>query len=464
MSELSLPDELRTIFLFEECTEDQIQWVATNAEAVRIPAGTLLFSEAAVPDAFWVLLEGELEFSGRSEGHEIIFDRSTRPGVWGGWLPHFETTPVALRVRTTRDSRLLRIPKEAMRVVMANGFPTTHLLAGIMSGTRTFEGAMLQHEKLAALGRLSAGLAHELNNPAAAAKRAASDLRAAIHTRDERGVGLIRTLDGEQMRQNVEFVHEIGHRDPIRLDPLARSELEDKVIAWLEQYSVDDADYLGPALIEASVTLDDLESLRTRIPAETLPDVIFWLEAATSADELARVIETSVGRISEIVAAVKEYTFMDREGQQEVDLHQGLDSTLLMLRHQLKTGIEVTRDYDESLPKVPVYGSELNQVWTNLIENAIQAMNGRGHLQVRTRRDLECGLVEIEDDGPGIPAEIKTKIFEPFFTTKGVGVGSGLGLDIVRRIVWHHNGDIRVDSRPGRTCFHVRLPLSAQPN
>ena len=151
-----------------------------------------------------------------------------------------------------------------MRVVMANGFPTTHLLAGIMSGTRTFEGAMLQHEKLAALGRLSAGLAHELNNPAAAAKRAASDLRTAIHTRDERGVGLIRTLDGEQMRQNVEFVHEIGHRDPIRLDPLARSELEDKVIAWLEQYGVDDADYLGPALIEASVTLDDLESLRAR--------------------------------------------------------------------------------------------------------------------------------------------------------------------------------------------------------
>jgi signal transduction histidine kinase len=349
-----------------------------------------------------------------------------------------------------------------MRYVMDHGFPlTNHLLSGIMTGVRTFEGTVVQQEKLAALGRLSAGLAHELNNPAAAAKRAASDLRTALRTRDRHAISLIRLLSEDVVGQNLRLVQEVGQREPVRLDPIARGELEDSVIDWLIEHGVEDGYDLGAALVDASVTIADLEALSERVPAEELPDAVSWLEAATTADELSRVIELSVDRISELVTAIKEYTFMDRDGQQEVDLHQGLDNTLLMLHHELKTGIEVIREYDESLPKVCAYGSELNQVWTNLIANAAQAMEGKGELRIRTSRDGDRVKVEIVDNGPGIPDEIKDRIFEPFFTTKGVGMGSGLGLDIVRRIVWHNGGDVRVQSEPGETRFYVKLPVAS---
>ncbi|MEA2585698.1 MAG: hypothetical protein QOF33_3783 [Thermomicrobiales bacterium] len=460
MTHDTLVAELKATFLFEDCTDEQVRWVADHADVVLMDAGASLFTEAAIADAFWVLLDGELQLSKRIDGREIVFERAAQPGTWAGWLPQFEINPAPMRARVVRDSRLLRVPKESMRYVMANGFPlTNHLLSGIMSGFRTFEGTVLQQQKLAALGRLSAGLAHELNNPAAAAKRAASDLREALRTRDERALCLIRALDEEQVRQNLLLVQEVGQREPDRLDPIARGEREDEVIAWLTEHGIEDGYQLGASLVDASVTIEDLAALRARIPAETLGDAVPWLEAATTADELSRVIETSVGRISALVTAIKEYTFMDRDGQQEVDLHQGLDNTLLIMHHKLKAGVEVLRDYDPTLPKVCAYGSDLNQLWTNLIDNAVQAMGGKGQLRVHTGRDGEQVVVEIGDNGPGIPDAIKHRIFEPFFTTKGVGVGSGLGLDIARRIVWHHGGDIRVESHPGDTRFQVRLPV-----
>lgn len=463
MTDEALVAELQATFLFEECTDEQVRWVADHAEVVVRHAGELLFSETAVPDAFWVLLDGELEYSRNVGGREIVLQRGTRPGTWGGWLPVFDTTPTPLRVRVLRESRLLRLPQESMRYVMGHGFPlTNHLLSGIMSGMRTFEGTIVQQEKLAALGRLSAGLAHELNNPAAAAKRAASDLRTALRTRDQRALSLIKVLSEEQVGQNLRLVQEVGEREPERLDPIARGDREDELIDWLEQHEVENAYEVGAALVDASVTIADLEALHDRVSAEVLPDAVAWLEAATTADELSRVIEASVERISALVTAIKEYTFMDRDGQQEVDLHQGLDNTLLILHHQLKTGIEVIREYDPTLPKVCAYGSELNQVWTNLIDNAAQAMAGKGRLLIRTHREGDRVAIEVVDDGPGIPEEIKDRIFEPFFTTKGVGIGSGLGLDIVRRIVWRHGGDVRVQSRPGETRFCVHLPLPSK--
>ena len=371
-------------------------------------------------------------------------------------------TPTPMRARVTRDSRLLRLSKESMRYVLDHGFPLiNHLLSGIMTGVRTFEGTVLQQQKLAALGRLSAGLAHELNNPAAAAKRAASDLRTALRMRDRHAISLIRVLSEDVVLDNLRMVQEVGKRDPVRLDPIARGELEDGVVDWLIEHGVEDGYDLGAALVDASVTIADLEALSDRVPANVLPDAVAWLEAATTADELSRVIEMSVERISELVKAIKEYTFMDRDGQQEVDLHQGLDNTLLMMHHELKTGIEVVREYDETMPKVCAYGSELNQVWTNLIANAAQAMDGKGQLRIRTSHGNDRVQVEIIDNGPGVPDEIEDRIFEPFFTTKGVGVGSGLGLDIVRRIVWRNGGDVRVVSQPGETRFCVKLPVSS---
>jgi signal transduction histidine kinase len=407
-----------------------------------------------------VLLEGEMQFMRTVDGREIVLDSTTRPGSWGGWLPQFEITPVALGARITSDSRLLRMPIDSIRYALNNGFPLTHhVLAGFMSGVRMFASVAVQQEKLAALGRFSAGLAHELNNPASAARRATNDLREALRNRDQSGILLVDYIDVGHFRQMLRLVQEVGHREAVRLDPLERSDREEAMGAWLEQQGVDDGYQLGAALVDVGVTIADLDAIRTQLPAAAFPAVIHWLEAATTADGLARLIESSVGRISALVSAIKQYTFMDHDGQQEVDLHQGIDNTLLILHHELKNGVEVIRDYDPSLPKVMTYGSELNQVWTNLIDNAVQAMDKDGRLMIRTCRDGDRALVEIGDDGPGIPEEILPRIFEPFFTTKSVGVGTGLGLDIVRRIVWRHGGDIRVESVPGDTRFQVRLPF-----
>jgi signal transduction histidine kinase len=460
MIDTALVAELKATFFFEECSDEQLRWIVDHSEVVSLESGTTLFTEAVLPDAFWVLLDGELQLSKSVDGREIVLERAARPGTWAGWLPYTETNPTHLRGRITRDSRLLRLPAESMRYVIANGFPlTNHLLSGIVSGMQAFEGTVVQQQKLAALGRLSAGLAHELNNPAAAARRAASDLREALHTRDERGLAMSRLLTVEQFKHVLLLLNEVGQREAIRLDPLAAVEHEEAMGAWLEKHGIEDGYQLGASLADVSVTIDDLESMRERVSADALPDVISWLEAATTADGLARVVETSVGRISALVTAIKEYTFMDQDGQQEVDVHQGLDNTLLILNHELKSGVEVVRSYDRTLPKICVFGSELNQVWTNLIDNAVYAMDGKGRLRVRTGRDGERVMVEIGDSGPGIPDAIKSRIFEPFYTTKGVGTGTGLGLDIARRIVWHHGGDIRVESAPGDTRFQVRLPV-----
>jgi signal transduction histidine kinase len=316
-------------------------------------------------------------------------------------------------------------------------------------------------ERLAALGTMAAGLAHELNNPAAAARRAAEDLREAIRTRDYRALAVIDLIDADQFRLMVRLSREVSEREPLRLEPLERSDREEELIAWLDERNVPDGYLIGPALLDSSVTIADLEKLETAMSAEAFPIAVAWLEAASSAEGLSRLIETSVGRITTLVKAIKQYTFMDRDGQQEVDLHEGLDNTLVILHHILKNVVEVITDYDASLPKVTSYGSELNQVWTNLIDNAVHAMNGKGTIRIRTARDGDRALVEIRDDGPGISEANLPRIFEPFFTTKEIGVGSGLGLDIVRRIVWRHDGDIRVESKPGDTRFQVRLPVKA---
>ena len=269
MMDEALVAELKATFLFEACTDEQVRWVAEHAEVVTRPAGDFLFTDAATPDAFWVLLDGELEYSRRLDGREIVLERATRPGTWGGWLPHFEMNPAPMRARLLRESRLLRLSKESMRYVMDHGFPLiNHLLSGIMTGVRTFEGTVLQQQKLAALGRLSAGLAHELNNPAAAAKRAASDLRTALRMRDRHAISLIRVLSEDVVLDNLRMVQEVGKRDPVRLDPIARGELEDGVVDWLIEHGVEDGYDLGAALVDASVTIADLEALSDRVPAD----------------------------------------------------------------------------------------------------------------------------------------------------------------------------------------------------
>ena len=460
-------DDLRGTFLFESFSDEQLRWLAARSEEVTYPASERFLAVGEPVDALFVLLEGEFEVLRPVAGRETVMGAGTAPGTWAGWLPVFDDLS-QVTARTLRPSRLLRIPKETVRELLAGGFPVTnHLLAGITFGIQNFEATARQREKLAALGKLSAGLAHELNNPAAAARRAAERLRAALHERDGRALALGRLLDPDHATFLAAACRDCGGRAAIvlGLSPLARSDREDALAAWLDDRGVADAYDLGPTLVDAGLEIADLDRIAARITAVALPEALAWLGAALAADELTTEIEHSVSRISELVLAIKDYSYMDRAAEQEVDVQDGLESTLKILAYKLR-GITIDRHYAPDLPRITAYAGELNQVWTNLLDNAVDAVKSLNppatdpRITIRTVRDGQGVLVEIADNGPGIPPAIQGRVFEPFFTTKGVGEGSGLGLDTSYRIVVRqHHGDLRVNSHPGDTRFTVLLPL-----
>jgi signal transduction histidine kinase len=337
---------------------------------------------------------------------------------------------------------------------------TSILVHSMLDRTRTFTSNELHDEKMVSLGKMSAGLAHELNNPAAAAQRAVSNLREAFQTFREAAARLnAHELSPAQRAAIPALESELARRAAVQLDSLARSDCEEEVAAGLERYGVESAWEFAPVLVGAGCDVGWLERVARQFPPDVLPDLLARVAASLAIGSLLGEIEHSSTRITELVRAVKEYTYMDQGPQQEIDIHHGLENTLVMLRYRLKHGIEVKLDFDRTLPRVCAHGSELNQVWTNLIDNAVDAMNGQGELRIRTAREPADLLVEITDNGPGIPRDILDRIFEPFFTTKGAGNGTGLGLDTARRIVREHGGELSVDSRPGETRFQVRLPL-----
>jgi signal transduction histidine kinase len=335
------------------------------------------------------------------------------------------------------------------------------LVALAFDRVRETTRAEQQRDKLMALGKLSAGLAHELNNPAAAARRAATDLREFLETVRGASLRLGRhLLSNEQREFIVTFEREAGkYQAPPEADPLVLSDREERIIEWLEAHRVTESWKLASVLAEAGVDTPKLDTLSATLGEAALADALTRITSLLTIGRLVGEIENSVTRISELVRAIKDYSYMDQAPLQEVDIHQGLESTLTILGHRLKQGVAVVREYDATLPRVCAYGGELNQVWTNLMDNAIDAMEGKGELRVRTARELDRVLVEIGDTGPGVPAELQNRIFEPFFTTKGVGEGTGLGLDTVCRIVRKHHGDIKLESQPGDTRFQVRIPI-----
>jgi signal transduction histidine kinase len=465
------PDELRELFLFEKLSDDQLAWLAERGEVADYQAGDVVYRAGEPAEWLFVLLEGTLSMTMRAGGAEIEVNRTDYRGTYAGafmaWLDLPMGRSYAGSLRAVTRCRFWALPAGDFGRAVREWFPmATHMLEGLAVQGMGTQQTVSTRERLVALGTVTAGLTHELNNPATAAARATATL-------SERLAGLWDELAGlagdgvaaGQLAALADLVRRAvaGQAGQGPLSPLAAADREDELGGWLEEHGVDDAWALAPPLVAAGVDAGWLERLAAAVPAAALPRAARLAATACEAASLLEEVTEAAGRISALIGKAKQYSQMDRSPLQRVDLHDGLESTLTMLKHKLETGIEVVRDYDRSLPEVPVYAGELNQVWTNLVDNAADAMegmDGRGRLTVRTGRDGDRVVVEIGDNGPGIPEPAAAHVFEPFYTTKPVGRGTGLGLDICWRIVvQRHHGDLRFTSVPGDTRFQVLLPL-----
>jgi len=410
----------------------------------------------------FVVLDGQLQIRGELSGGLVTF--ASKPGDATGVLPFSRMKQFPLTGRALTNSRVLRFPASLFPDLVQKMPELASRLVALMSD-RIRESTRIeqQRDRFAALGKLSAGLAHELNNPASAAKRAASQLRSTLKQIKDASQELgSRDLTAAQKSEIENLENSLIQNNEPPPEVLTISTLEDELDSVLHSDGQNDLWQLSANLARKGTKPELLESLFASLDADTARAALMRISALLEITGLLNEIENSTSRISDLVRVIKEYTFMDQAPVQNVDVVKSLETTLTILTHKLKGGVEVERDYQPVPLLVDSFGSELNQVWTNIIDNAIDAMHGRGKLRVRTYRDDTCVVVEIEDNGPGIPPEVQPHIFEPFFTTKGVGEGSGLGLDTVQRIMRKHRGSIQVSSRPGDTRFQVFLPLAGQ--
>jgi signal transduction histidine kinase len=461
-------DELRTLFLFEKLTDAQLDWLCQRGRAEVIPAGPV-FAEGDPATCFYVLLDGTVVLSRRVGGDDVEVNRTSQRGAYAGaWQAYLgDRVPQVYNssMRVTEPSRFFVLDAGVFAELMREWFPmAVHLLEGVFFGIRNMQEVTGQRQRLLALGALSAGLTHELNNPAAAAVRAVAGLRERIAgTRRKLETIVADPASRASLGTLIKLEEEVAERaaKAPAFPPLEAADLEDAVTDWLDSHALADGWQLAPAFTAAGLDVAWLEHVAASVDATALEGAVRWLHDTLETGQLMNEIEDSARRISALVGAAKQYSQLDRAPYQVVDVHELLDSTLTMLAGKIPPGILVVKQYDRSLPAIPAYAGELNQVWTNLIDNAVSAMGEAGKLTVRTGLDRDQVFVEIGDTGPGVPPEIRDRIFEPFFTTKPVGQGTGLGLDITWRIVVNkHHGDIGVESVPGDTRFLVRLPLT----
>ena len=457
---MATQSELLGFPTFADLPEDQIAWFLGHAQEMQVKAGEVYSREGDPADAMFVLLEGQFQWRGEFAGETLVINLSV--GEVTGALPFSRAKQFRVTARAVTDGRILRFPSSEFPELVQKTPDLAQRLVGVMSD-RIREATRFeqQRDRLAALGKLSAGLAHELNNPASAVKRGAAQMREILKRIKDASHELgRRELTAAQKVEIERLEGSITSTDRAPQDTLAASDLEAQIDSLLRSHGQNDLWQLAADLARRGIQPDALQSLFTKLDPETARAALVRLAAAVEVANLLHEIESSASRISDLVLAIKEYTYMDQAPVQNVDIIRSLENTLTILNHKLKRGVAVKRDYQKVPLLVNSYGSELNQVWTNLIDNAIDAMNGQGELRVRTYRDDSCVVVEIGDNGPGIPAQVRPHIFEPFFTTKAVGQGTGLGLDTVQRIVKRHRGSIQVSSKPGNTCFQVWLPLA----
>jgi len=454
-------DDLRPLSLFDGLSDAQLAELSEAGEELPVQLGIDVFHEGEPADSWWVLISGAIELHRQIGREDTVVGRMDVPGRWAGGFRAWDSQGRYLASgRGTIEGKVLRVPSPALRELSMKWFPFTgHLLDGVYGTARHVEAIARQRESLVTLGTLAAGLAHELNNPAAAATRAVDALEEACRTLLS---SLRRLADGQIAASQFSALDNLRREikpQAVLSDPLAVADQEDELSSWMSDHDIERDWMIVPPLAAAGVDADWCDRAAAVLPAEALEPGLEWLASTFSAVTLLSEVKESTGRVSELVSAVRSYSQMDRGSIQHIDVTEGLDTTLVMLGHKLRDGVEVVRNYGAEVPEIDAYAGELNQVWTNLIDNAVDAMDGQGTLRITTGGDDTHVVVEIADTGAGMPAEVAARAFDAFYTTKEVGKGTGLGLDIARRIVVErHGGTITIDSQPGNTVLRVRLP------
>lgn len=467
------PQEIGSLFLFEKLAPEQLGRLCGAGRIELFPPGPV-YTEGEPATCFYVMLEGTVVLSRRVGADDVEVTRTSQRGVYAGAMQAYLGDRVRQvynnSMRVTEPTRFFVLPAETFAEIMSEWFPmAVHLLEGLFYGSKNAQATVGQRERLLALGSLSAGLTHELNNPAAAAVRATASLRERVaKMRHKLAMIAESPFSHEALANLIEIQERTAERvsKAPSLSPLEVSDREDALADWLDDHGVEGGWRIAPVFVQAGLDTDWLEQVAAAVGEEILPGAVGWLNYTVETELLMNEIEDSTTRITHLVDAAKQYSQLDRAPYRVVDVHELLDSTLLMLSAKIGPRIDVVKEYDRTLPPVPAYPAELNQVWTNLVDNAVSAIDsagGDGTLTVRTTSDHEWLVVEFRDTGPGVPPDIKDRIFDPFFTTKPVGEGTGLGLDISWRIVVNkHHGALRVESVPGDTRFQVFLPLTAE--
>jgi signal transduction histidine kinase len=454
-------EDLRAIALFDGLSDEQLAELHAGADEVPFGPGDELFREAKPAGFWWVLLEGSIDLVRRIGNEETVLRVMDTPGQWAGGFQAWDPNGVYLATgRGAGPGRILRVPAEHLRAGADAWFPFgVHLILGLVQTVRSIEAVARQRESLVALGTLAAGLAHEINNPASAATRAVDALEETSETLQTAFRRLSTGSIPPERLAALDTLRRAIEPPAGNLKPLELADREDALSDWLAEHGVEREWRIAPPLAAAGLDTDWCERVAGLLDDDQLEPGLEWIASSLSTGALLSELKESTGRISDLVAAVRSYSQLDRASVQRMDVTEGLEATMVMLAHRLG-GVTVVRDYGTGVPRIEAIAGELNQVWTNLIDNAVDAMRGSGTLRVSTRTHEHGVVVEIGDTGPGMSKEVLAHAFEPFYTTKGVGQGTGLGLDVSRRIVTErHGGEIAIDQRPGETVLRVRLPL-----